>query len=158
MKDGRVVAVKSYEQRQLVNSRRVSWSGRDASDLSRYMAERFPRLSGRLDVRMKYDQYDEDLNPISASMEFIRYNLNDSTEETRRQLKEEAARFFIDNKPLVAALIRGKVKTVASTVSILFPTVRNPRGIYKLKEVINNKGKTTIGPFGQYKICTDSVY
>lgn len=47
--------------------------------------------------------------------------------------------------------------TVSCASVLAQDNTRNPRGIYKLEKVTDDKGKTTIAPFDQYKICTDSV-
>lgn len=47
--------------------------------------------------------------------------------------------------------------TMPAARSMAQESARNPRGIYKLEKVIDGKGKTTIEPYDQYKICTDSV-
>ena len=116
VKRGKIVSVNRSENKVLikgmVNSEQEKEYVEDFKRLGAELHKRYPEMSGRIFVRIKYSAFDQNYMPTAVDIKFVKNE--PSNQQMARELKEKLSKYVLSKGLIPLYLINGKPKQMQS--------------------------------------------
>lgn len=118
VKRGKIVSVNRSENKVLikgmVNSKQEKECVEDFKRLGAELHKRYPEMSGRIFVHIKYSAFDQNYMPTAVDIKFVKNE--PSNQQMARELKEKLSKYVLSKGLIPLYLINGKPKQMQSRI------------------------------------------